>query len=243
MKRLQSAVADGMKCAQARPCDLRLVTSLVTCSLPGLSKLASLAAVSVVLMGCAGGAVKHATEIGCCATPPPATAPAAGPVYDLAGIWTTDAGKKIPLRDLSGRPRVVAMFYTSCEMICPMTLEVLQGIESRLAPDMREKVGFVLLTLDPHTDTPRALSRYRRDHRLPESRWTLLHGSPESVARVASAMGVTYGRDSFGRLSHSAQISLLDGSGRVVLQQSKLTGDFNPMIAYLRRPSDVLPSP
>lgn len=202
---------------------------------PGVSKLAGcLAALSVVLMGCAGLRDRPAAS-GCCASLPSTNTATAGSVYDLAGLWTTDAGKEVSLRDLKGRPRIVAMFYSACAMTCPMTLDALRGIEAHLPPNVHEKVGFVLLTLDPAIDTPKTLRRYRREHRLPENRWTLLHGAPRSVARVASTLGVTYGRDGFGRLSHSTQISLLDENGRVVLQQARLNGDFKPMITHLCR--------
>lgn len=117
-----------------------------------------------------------------------------------------------------------------------MTLEALRGIESHLSSSERKEARFILVTLDPQNDTPKALKSYRRKQGLAKDRWILLRGSTRSVAQLAAALGVSYGEDAFGRRSHSAMISLLDENGRILLQQPNLNGDFKPMIAYLRDP-------
>lgn len=188
---------------------------------------------SITIIGCASQSPPAHTSTGCCAKTSEPTAPTVKSVYELPGNWRTDTGQIISLSALSDRARVVAMFYASCEMTCPMTLEALRAIESRLPAEKRGEVGFVLITLDPQTDTLKALRRYRREHRLAEDRWTLLHGTPASVSAVAEALGVTYGRDNFRRLSHSSQISILDEEGQVLLQQPSWRHDFKPVVNFL----------
>ena len=164
--------------------------------------------------------------------------PASGSLGEIRGSWITDGGQLFKFESLGGHPCVVAMFYASCEMTCPMTLQALRDIESQLPARGRENVRFILVTLDPQNDTPKALKSYRRQQGLANNRWILLQGSTDSVAQLAAMLGVSYGKDGFGRRSHSTEISLFDKEGRVVLRQSDLNGDFHPMITYLRSQSE-----
>jgi cytochrome oxidase Cu insertion factor (SCO1/SenC/PrrC family) len=44
-----------------------------------------------------------------------AAAPLSGrSIYQLDGVWTNDAGQPFHLRELRGRPVVMAMFFTLC---------------------------------------------------------------------------------------------------------------------------------
>jgi protein SCO1 len=156
-------------------------------------------------------------------------------IYELPGKWTTDAGEQITLAALNGQPSVLALFYTSCEMTCPKTIEALKGIESKLAPNVRERLRFVLVTIDQAMDTPKVLHRFRREHHLQESHWMLLRGSPQATFQLAEALGVSYDRGNFNRLPHSSQISLLDLDGKLVMRQTKVSGDFRSMLDWLRQ--------
>lgn len=170
----------------------------------------------------------------CCSPAQRAVTPVIGSAREIAGAWSTDDGQKFEFQSLGGHPCVIAMFYASCEMTCPMTLQAMRDLESRLPAAARKEVRFVLVTLDPQNDTPRVLKSYRRKEGLADNRWILLHGSPRSVAELAGILGISYGEDTFGRRSHSSGISVLDETGRVALSQTDLNGDFRPMLAYLR---------
>lgn len=170
----------------------------------------------------------------CCSQPSEPVVRVAGSVEEVVGPWVKDDGQKFTFKSIEHHPCVIAMFYASCEMTCPMTLQALRDIESRLSTPIRKEVRFILVTLDPENDTPKALKSYRRKEGLAKDRWILLQGSKQSVAQLAALLGVSYGADAFGRRSHSSVVSLLDGDGRVVLQQPNLNGDFKPMVASLR---------
>jgi protein SCO1/2 len=137
-------------------------------------------------------------------------------VCNLSAQWETDDGKKMALADLNGQVRVISMFYSTCQGVCVITKNNMQQIDASLSPATRERVKFVLVTLDPARDTAAALRSYRRVENMPASRWTLLRGDDAATGRLASFLGVAYGRDSSGRFIHSSEIVILDSDGRVL---------------------------
>ena len=44
-------------------------------------------------------------------------------VYHLQATLTDQAGRARPWASLAGRPRVVSMFYTSCQYVCPLIVD------------------------------------------------------------------------------------------------------------------------
>ena len=127
------------------------------------------------------------------------------------------------LADLSGHPTVVALFYSSCHVACPITVRKLKQIESALPDSLRAKARFLLVTMDPEGDTPRALRAFRRDQQL-SGRWTLLRGSLPSTAGLAGLLGVAYHKDAY-RLTHSYEVTVLDAAGRIAYQDHRLHHD------------------
>jgi len=173
----------------------------------------------VLLAGCAAPRTENVRA--CCRphlamTADPATQ---GSVYELAAKWQDDAGRAVQLSDLRGRPVVISMFYAACEGICVITRDDMKDIEASLPAALRSQVQFVLVTLDPKRDTVKSLRSYRSQEELPEDRWRLLRGDPDSTTKLAERLGVGFGRDGSGRFVHSSQIVVLDQMGRIIQSQ------------------------
>lgn len=141
-------------------------------------------------------------------------------VYDLEATWETDAGQHQSLKDLAGRPQIVALIYASCHVTCPITLQSMKQLEASLPRNVRSQVGFVLVTLDPASDSTATLRSFRRSQQL-SSRWFLLRGSSVATQKFANSLGVAFVRDNF-RLAHSAQITLLDATGKIMFRHTDL---------------------
>src|SRR5687768_2316894 len=95
-----------------------------------------------------------ASLLACLAALPvaPAEAAAALPddsVYHLQAALTDSANRPIRWQDLQGKPRVATMFYTSCRYVCPMAVDSLRAIERGLTADERQRIGYVLISMDP----------------------------------------------------------------------------------------------
>jgi protein SCO1/2 len=186
-------------------------------------------AIAGLLLGCVtfGAPKSYAGPVveSCCQSPAAVLSAAPNPGDSVAGIsaeWETDAGKQIKLSDLNGRVRVISMFYATCQGVCVTTKEDMQQIEASLSAAVRQRVGFVLVTLDPIRDTEASLQTYRRTENLSPRRWTLLRGDEADTAKLAGLLGVSAGRDASGRFVHSSELIVLDASGRILQRHSGL---------------------
>jgi protein SCO1/2 len=140
-------------------------------------------------------------------------------LYQLDSVWTSDAGRKVNLGVLRGRPQVVAMFFASCQFTCPLTVSDMKNIEAALPENVRTNIGFTLVSFDSKRDTPSALKAYRDERNLSSQNWTLLQGEPDDVRELAALLGVIFREDTRGDFAHSNLITVLNAEGEIVFQQ------------------------
>lgn len=172
----------------------------------------------------AGNTDKNSAKKSCCSG---AAAPAASEVgeesiYQLSSIWRDDSGKKRLLKSLTGKIQVVTMGYSSCKYACPQLLADLRAIESGLSAEVREKIGFGFISIDPAADTPERLAAYRQEHKLDSGRWTLLTGDAATVQELAVVLGIQYRKTSGSDFAHSNVITVLNAKGEIIYRQEGL---------------------
>jgi len=146
-------------------------------------------------------------------------------IYDLNLVWQDDNGQEFRLSELSGRPAVISMFFATCAGVCIITKEDMKTVEASLPSKVRDQTVFVLVTLDPTHDSAADLSNYRIAQSLSAARWRLLRGSPADTARLATSLGIGYGRDKSGLFRHSSQVVVLDRAGKIILWQDGVHAD------------------
>jgi protein SCO1/2 len=165
----------------------------------------------------------------CC--PAPTTSAAAGAavvawpetsLHHVPATWQTDTGATVTLAAGAGRVRVIALFYSYCPSACPRLLAKLRAIESALSPAARERVDFILVSLDPTHDTPAVLHAYRERQQLPEARWQLLTGSPADVRSLAALLDVRFKPEAAGTIAHTNLFSVLGRDGQIAWQEAGL---------------------
>lgn len=157
-----------------------------------------------------------------------------GSIYQLESKWTSDYGKEIQLGRLRGRPQVLVMFFAQCEFACPILLKDLKAIETGLPENLRNEVGFTLISFDTKHDTVEALHLYREAQKLSPERWTLLRGAVDDVRELAALLGINFKEDARGQFAHSNLITILNAEGEVVHQVKGLSQPPGPAIAKLR---------
>ncbi|MDB5102909.1 MAG: hypothetical protein JWP91_598 [Fibrobacteres bacterium] len=156
-------------------------------------------------------------------------------LYRSDARWWRDDGRKMKLEDLRGRVRVVSMFFSNCENLCPMVLGQLKSLEGAMPGALRQKVGFVMVTLDPKEDTSGALSAYRKKSGLAADQWELLRGSADDTRELAALLGVRYTpKTEAGQMGHTGLIAILDRQGRMVSHVTGIT-DQEAFLAQLSR--------
>jgi protein SCO1/2 len=141
-------------------------------------------------------------------------------VYDLGSSWRDQSGVERTLVGLRGKPVLLAMIYTHCTSVCPLSVSEMKRVEAR-HPDVR----LVLVSLDPAKDSPARLADYAKERGLSPDRWLLLTGSESDVRDLAATIGIRYRRISADDLAHSNILTLLDRDGRVVRQGNGVIED------------------
>jgi protein SCO1/2 len=171
-------------------------------------------------------------------------APAAAPlpkdsVYQLTLPLTDQHGKTTDWRNHRGQPQVVAMFYTSCQYICPLIVDSGKAVQHALTPAERAKLGILLISMDPSRDTPAALMAVVKQRKLDPAHWSLASPRPDDVRSVAGVLGVRYRQLADGEFNHTSALVLLDRDGRIVTRTEKIGSVVDPeFLAAVRRVLD-----
>jgi len=119
---------------------------------------------------------------------------------------------------------LMAMVYTHCPDICPMTTHNMYLLQQRLPDELKDKVRFVVISFDPDRDTPDVLKRFAEIRDLTFDKWTLLSGDKQNTKEVMlkfdiKAIPADSSYDENGELSysviHTDRISLIDQNGRL----------------------------
>lgn len=135
-------------------------------------------------------------------------------LYQLQASLADQAGRTQTWRGLRGKPRIVTMFYSSCPYMCPLIIESGKAIDRALTPAERSRLGFVMVSLDPGRDTPKALSALAAKRGIDTKRWLLLRPAAKDVRPIAGVLGVRFRALADGEFNHTSVLVLLDPEGR-----------------------------
>lgn len=148
-------------------------------------------------------------------------------LYQLDIPLTDQTGRRFALRDLRGRPQLVAMFYTSCRYVCPLIIDTLKATEHALPEALQPRVSVLVVSFDPERDDVAALATVAHKRLLDASRWRLARTDAAHVRELAAALDIQYRRLEDGEFNHASKLSLLDAEGRLV-RQTTLLGKPDP---------------
>lgn len=161
-------------------------------------------------------------------------------VYQLPVKLTDQSGKTWVWSARRGQPQIVAMFYTSCQYICPLIVDSGKAVERALTPAERGNIGILLVSMDPARDTPDALTAVVKKRGLDARQWTLASPSPSQVRDVANILGVRFRKLEDGEFNHTSALILLDADGRVVARTEQVGSKADPeFVAEVRKASRV----
>jgi protein SCO1 len=126
-------------------------------------------------------------------------------------VWNDELGREVSFARWRGRPLVVTAAFTSCRETCPRTMQKLRDVYMTFQRQKRA-AQFIVVTLDPGTDTPDRLLAFKREQRLPAS-WHLLTGPKAQTRELARMLGIHL-VDLDGHLMHDGAIVVFDEQGR-----------------------------
>jgi protein SCO1/2 len=132
--------------------------------------------------------------------------------------FTTADGAALTLRQLRGRPLVLSLIYTSCYHVCSgLTLRLRETV--KVARDALGPESFSVVTVgfDTPNDTPERMRMYARERGATMPGWYFASTDAATIARLAQDVGFTYFASPKG-FDHVTQTTIVDASGRIVLQ-------------------------
>lgn len=146
-------------------------------------------------------------------------------IFNLTSQWYTEEGKEIQLEDLKGKALVMVMIYTTCKAACPRLVADMRNIEAKIPKENINSLQFVLVSIDPKTDTPERLKAFAKENFMDDNHWTFLQGTESSVREFANVLAVKYKQISPIDFSHSNIISVFNSDGELIHQQEGLGVD------------------
>jgi protein SCO1/2 len=121
-------------------------------------------------------------------------------------------GAEVTMAAQRGRWAIVTFLYTQCPDVCPVIAGNLNAA-LRSVPARPAGLRVLVVSVDPKRDTPAAVQRYARAHRLlPSFHW--LVGSRAELAKVWRAYKVAVLPGPKGTITHSTFQLLVDPEGR-----------------------------
>jgi protein SCO1 len=156
-------------------------------------------------------------------------------VYQLPLQLTDQSGRISDWRTRRGKPQLVSMFYTSCQYICPLIVDSGKAVEKNLTPAQQQKLGILLVSMDPRRDTPAALQAIVDKRHLDTARWTLASPPVGDVRAAAGVLGIRYRQLANGEFNHTSALVLLDADGRILARTEQVGSRPDPeFIAAVR---------
>jgi protein SCO1/2 len=135
------------------------------------------------------------------------------PLPDVAFRDTN--GKTVRLSDYRGRPLLVTLIYTGCTNICPTLIaNMIPAVEAANAALGTESFSVVTVGFDLRQDTPDRLRAFARERGAELPNWTFLAADQPALDALAAAVGFGFFSRP-GGFDHFAQVSLVDGEGRL----------------------------
>ncbi|MGW8123098.1 SCO family protein [Roseivirga echinicomitans] len=143
-------------------------------------------------------------------------------IYNLPSVWTSQDNELTELKDLKGNVLVMVMIYTSCQVACPRLVADMRDIEKKVSKEKKKNVKYLLVSIDPETDTPERLKEFAIENQMDSDQWLFLRGSESDTREFAAVLAVNYKQISPIDFSHSNIISVFNQEGELVHQKEGL---------------------
>ena len=155
-------------------------------------------------------------------------------IYQVGGTWQTESNQTISLESIAGKPQVVALIFTGCSNACPIIVESMKRVERQIPSNMRNHIGFLLVSLTPDTDTSKSLKVFSEKKELNKN-WKILRGNNELVRALSNALNGRYKLVKDGDVAHSNTVTLLNSRGQIQMQASGTLNGIQPIIDAIEK--------
>lgn len=156
-------------------------------------------------------------------------------IYHVKSEWENQDGKKMTFSDLKDKVLVTAMIFTSCKTACPRLSAEMAKISKQVGDTDPEDLRYVLISIDPKTDTPEVMKAYLKSHRFDDAKWTFIRSNEADTRELANIMAVKYKEISPIQFSHSNIISVYSKKGTLAFQKEGLDTDDAALVNEIKK--------
>ena len=127
-------------------------------------------------------------------------------------------GREIRLGQLSGRPMLISLIYTSCYHTCSVATRYLAQIVE-VAHEALGEDSFSVLTIgfDTPSDNPERMAAYAKAQGVDLPGWRFLSADQPTIEALTDDLGFVYFPSPKG-FEHTVQVTLVDRAGRIYQQ-------------------------
>jgi protein SCO1/2 len=133
-------------------------------------------------------------------------------------VFTDSHGQSLRLASLRGRPVILNLIYTSCSFVCPMLTMRLKEVAGIARATLgSDSFSIVTIGFDTRIDTPERMLQYALERRIDQADWYFASADPATIEALTGETGFEY-VPAGGAYDHLAQLTILDGNGRIYRQ-------------------------
>lgn len=151
-------------------------------------------------------------------------------IFNLESKWENQNADTVQLSTVAGKTTIVAMIYTHCAYSCPLITADMLELFSLIPKDKKDKVNFLIVSIDPVHDRPDTLAAFMKDNQMDEKYWTMLTGTETKIRELAAVLGFKYKKSSLMDYAHSNLITVLNSKGEIVKQINGFGSDKKVLI-------------
>ncbi len=127
-------------------------------------------------------------------------------------------GQSFRLQDLTGKPMILSLIYTSCHHVCPM---ITKNLEEKVAIAHEafgeDKFNVVTIGFDWRVDTAEQMRVYASSRGIDQTHWHFLSGDARAIESIAGDVGFQFNASAKG-FDHLSQTTIVAASGIVYRQ-------------------------
>jgi cytochrome oxidase Cu insertion factor (SCO1/SenC/PrrC family) len=140
--------------------------------------------------------------------------------FDLNFAMLDQDGREVNLNSFVGKPIAMSFMFTRCPdpNMCPLITARMAELYGELGQhELASDVHLLLISYDPHHDSPQRLKAYGQRFGIPDDRVRLLVvKNADDMAWLVKALGLNVEYHSTGFLKHFIELLLIDRQGRFV---------------------------
>jgi cytochrome oxidase Cu insertion factor (SCO1/SenC/PrrC family) len=120
------------------------------------------------------------------------------------------------LSALEGKVALFNFVFTGCSTVCPAQTRALAEVQQGLDAEVRKKVRFVSVSLDPLADSPAVLKAFAQRMGADLRHWSFVTGRPGDIDRLSERLRLFRAASGVRRPDdHATALWLADRQGRL----------------------------